>query len=115
MTDHVAILNRLERENRRLKLAVVVVLAVVAGTALMAQLPPPERVEAQEFVLVSETGEVRAMLNLGQYPMLSFYDDNEELTMILGMSTDGPVLGAIQPDGTPLNYLSPDPHVVPLR
>ena len=115
MTDHNALLDRLERENRRLKIAVVVVLAVVAGSALTAQPPPAEQITAQEFVLVTETGETRALLNMAPYPTLSFYDADGEPTMILGMGADGPVLGAMRPDGTPYNYLDPDPHVNPLR
>ena len=42
MTDH-ALLDRMARENRRLKIAVVVALAILARTALTAQLPPAER------------------------------------------------------------------------
>ena len=115
MTSRNTLLRRLERENRRLKVVVAVAVAFMAGTALVAQLPPPEQVAAQEFALVSETGETRALLSMSPHPSLSFYDEDGELTMILGMGADGPVLGAIQPDGTPLNYLSPDPQVNPHR
>ena len=115
MTDHDALLARLERENRWLRIAGVALLAVIAGTALAAQPPPTEQITAREFVLVSESGETRALLNMAPNPMLSFYDSDGEPTMILGMGADGPVLGAIQPDGTPFNYLNPDPRVNPLQ
>ena len=114
MTHH-ALLDRIARENRRLKIAIAVVLAILAGTALTAQPPAAEQITAREFVLVSETGETRALLNMAPHPTLSFYDENGEPTMILGMGADGPVLGAVRPDGTPYNHLSPDPHVSPLR
>ena len=110
-----ALLDRLERENRRLKIAVVVVLAVIAGTALTAQPPPAEQITAQEFVLVDASGETRALLNMAPHPTLSFYDEDGEPTMILGLGPDGPVLGAMRPDGTPYNYLDLGPHVNPLR
>ena len=96
-------------------LALAVVLAVSMGTVIGAQLAPAERLEAQEFVLVDAQGETRARLSMDPRPTLTFYDDGEELVMVLGMTDDGPVLGAIGPDGEPRNYLGPDPHVNPLR
>ena len=115
MTETNALVDQLRRENRSLKIAVVVALTVMTCAALTAQPPPAERITAQEFVLVSESGETRALLNMAPHPTLSFYDEDREPTMILGMGADGPVLGAIRPDGTPYNYLNPDPHVNPLR
>ena len=105
MADHIELLRRLERDNRRLKGAILVVMVVMAVSVLTAQLTPPERVEAQEFALVSETGDLRAVLGMGRFPHLTFFNADEDLSIALSMSTAGPVLSVVQPDGTLLNYL----------
>ena len=43
---------------RRLKIATVCVLAVVAGSVLTAQPPPPAQIAAHEFVLVNQPASV---------------------------------------------------------
>jgi hypothetical protein len=82
--DLTARIERLERENRRFKAAAllgvvgIAALTVMAPTAVRQAAPPPapavtEEVRARRFVLVDETGKVRATLdtqNLG-WPHLS--------------------------------------------
>lgn len=55
-------LAQLERENRRLKAAGLLVLIVAGAVFLMGQARPPQRVVASEFVLVNASGEVMAQL-----------------------------------------------------
>jgi len=56
-------LDRLERENRNWKRAVVVILLVMASIVLMGKaLPSPQIVEAQKFLLKDHAGNIRAVL-----------------------------------------------------
>jgi hypothetical protein len=55
-------LARLERENRRLKVAGLLALLAVASAFLMGQTRVPQRIVASEFVLVNASGEVMAQL-----------------------------------------------------
>jgi hypothetical protein len=107
MSDCNAILQRLERENRHLKLLIAIMLALVTAVTTMAQLPgAPARIEAREFVLVNENGRARAVLGIAQEsPTLSFIDPQiGELGVFIGMLPDGPVLGLRQRDGTFRQY-----------
>ena len=69
-------IERLERENRRLKLAGGAVVAVLLGVALVGAVMPqeiPEVIEARGIRVVDENGTVRAeMLDGG----ISYYDEN---------------------------------------
>ncbi|MFQ5848888.1 MAG: hypothetical protein ACE5IQ_14595 [Candidatus Methylomirabilales bacterium] len=55
-------LNRLERENRRLKKLGSVALAVIAATVLMGYVVGEKVVEAERFVLLDPNGQPRAVL-----------------------------------------------------
>ena len=108
MIEYTALLQRLERENRRLKVLVMVTLVLLAASGITAQLSrPAARMEAQEFFLTNEGGSVRAVLGASQdFPILSFFDPaTEDLGMVIGITPSGPVLGVVQPDGTIRNYL----------
>ncbi len=108
MIEYTALLQRLERENRRLKVLVVMTLVLLAAGGITAQLSrPATRVEAQEFFLTNEGGRVRAVLgHTKDFPTLSFFDpETEDLGMVIGMTSSGAVLGVVQPDGTFRNYL----------
>jgi len=59
-------LDRVERENRRLKRAGVVALAVIAAVVLMGQATGSKVVEAQKFVVKDADGTVRAILGEGK-------------------------------------------------
>jgi hypothetical protein len=55
-------LERVERENRRLRQAGLVALLVAVAVVLMGQGRPRRTVEAERFVLKDESGKVRAEL-----------------------------------------------------
>ena len=109
MIEYTALLQRLERENRRLKVLVVVTLVLLAASGIAAQLSrPPARLEAQTFTLTDESGSVRAELrHVKDFPALSFIDPRtQDLGMVIGITPSGPLLGVVQPDGTVRNYLA---------
>ncbi len=106
MNEYTALLRRLDRENRRLKVLLVMAVVLLTASGMAAQLSTA-RMEAQEFVLTDESGSVRAVLGQGRgFPILSFFDPaTEDLGMVIGMTSSGAVLGVVQPDGTIRNYL----------
>ena len=110
MDDYNALLQRVERENRRLKILAVILLAMLSVSSLTAQLPsaPLTRIEAREFVLVNEAGRARAVLNIAkESPMLSFIDPKTgDLGLFLGMLPEGATLGVVQADRKIRNYLT---------
>jgi hypothetical protein len=108
--DYNAILHRLERENRRLKILAVILMAALSASSLVAQLrsEPLARIEAREFVLVTEDGRARAVLNIAkESPTLSFIDPKTgDLGLLLGILPEGATLGVVQPNRGIRNYLS---------
>ena len=107
MIEYTALLQRLERENRRLKVLVVVTVVLLAASGITAQLSPTARIDAQAFTLTDESGSVRAELrHVKDFPTLSFIDpETGDLGMVIGITPSGAVLGVVQPDGTFRNYL----------
>jgi len=104
---------RLEKENRRLKRGALVFLAAIASVGLMAQTKQsapstsqrrrapapapagPTAVEAQGFILKDSNGHVRAELGLnGSTPSLKFKDESGSalVTLALNDSPGGPML-----------------------
>ncbi len=83
-------LERLERENRRMKLAGVVALAVIVAVVLMGQATQSKvvkRVEAEEFVLRDSNGKIRARLAMNELgaPSLSLlYTDGTPVAELWG-------------------------------
>ncbi len=55
-------LDRMERENRRMKQVGVVALAVIAAVVLMGHVVGEKVVEAERFVLLDSSGQPRAVL-----------------------------------------------------
>ncbi|MFQ5852935.1 MAG: hypothetical protein ACE5JU_20435 [Candidatus Binatia bacterium] len=83
-------LDRVERENRRLKRAGVVALAVIGAVVLMGQATGSKVVEAENFTVRDASGRVRAELRMesltgGWSPRLKFYDDDGKLRAVLGL------------------------------
>lgn len=91
-------ISRLERQNRLMKLAgVVLVLGIAATFFYGATTKSPKVIEAQEFRVVDENGKIRVLIGapdeinadretysfLGQ-PGLALYDKNEHLCTFLG-------------------------------
>lgn len=108
-------LERLERENRWLKLGVVVVLLGIAAAVLMGQaMREPKVVTAEQFVLRDSAGEARAVLTMsgdgpgltlfgedGDHaklrispagPELTMYDQGGHMRANLGVQPEGPSL-----------------------
>ncbi len=87
-------LERMERENRRLKRVGVAVLAALAAVVLMAQANPPKVakvIEAERFVLQDAAGKVRGELSVlpGGQAGLGLYDQNANLRAMLSLWRDG--------------------------
>jgi hypothetical protein len=115
-------MERLEKQNRRLKQGALAFLLAIASVALMAQTkqpqsaaqkrrPPtpapaptgPTAVEAQAFILKDSNGHVRAELGLtGSTPSLKFKDENGSALVTLALNSDAP--------GGPMLLLSDPQH-----
>ena len=68
-------LERVEKENRRLKRAALGILVLAGAVLLMGQARPDRTIEAQKFVLKDATGKARAVLGMfAGRPTLSLYD-----------------------------------------
>ncbi len=90
-------LNRLERENRRLKRAGVIALAVMTAVVLMGKATAgkvAKVIEAEGFVLRDARGTVRARLETLSFGkvQLVLFDKDEKPQSILGVGSDGPGL-----------------------
>ncbi len=84
---------KLEKANRRLKLAGVLALALVGCSLLLGAASPKRTVEAEEFILRDANGEVRAILHMKPNgPGLLFYDANGESRVALAVTRLGPML-----------------------
>jgi hypothetical protein len=116
-------MERLEKENRRLKRGALAVLLAIASVGVMAQTkqtapsgaqkrrPPaaapaptgPTAVEAQGFILKDLNGHVRAELGLtGSAPSLKFKDESGSTLVTLALNSDAP--------GGPMLLLSDPQH-----
>lgn len=116
---------RLEKENRRLKRGGLAFVLLIASVGLMAQTrqnPPagtqrpkgraaapapaptgPTAVEAQSFILKDSNGHVRAELGLtGSAPSLKFKDESGSALVTLALNSDAP--------GGPMLLLSDPQH-----
>ena len=104
----VARLEKVERQNRRLKTAGIAVLVLAAAGLLMGQAMPKARtVEAEGFVLKDERGEVRAKLAMDKgRPMLALSDEHGMPRVGLLVDKDGPMLGMGDEYGMPRVELS---------
>jgi len=101
--DVLARLDRLERQNRRLKLgglALLLGLGVVVLAGGQGE-GKPKTVEAERFILRDEFGRQRAALTVskGGDPALYLLDTDEQARVALGLSKDGPGLYFTDPGG----------------
>ena len=97
-------LDRLERGNRRLKLAVAVLLISLAAVGVMGQVSPkaaPKVIEAERFVLRDTSGKPRATLVVAADGTsgLSLYDQNGKGRLRLYVDTSGPSLALADQNG----------------
>jgi len=74
--DANARLEKLERENRRMKKIGIVAVVFASVLFISGQAKTDKVVEANEFRLVDSAGKVRALLSMGSGPELSFYSDH---------------------------------------
>src|SRR5688572_21529933 len=86
-------LARLERENRRLKVIGLLVIAIAASVFLMGQVRPPSEVVAQRFTLVNgdgaRVGELRA--NDDGLPYFGLYAPGQTFAVVaMGLTTWAP-------------------------
>ncbi len=98
-------LDRLERENRRLKLAGAILLLALAAVGAMGQVLPkavPKVIEAERFVLRDTKGKIVAILGADApgTPALSLHDQNEKVRAALAIAADGrPFLALLDQNG----------------
>lgn len=116
-------LKTLEKQNRWLKKAILLVAIVAGSTVFMGQVLPKSHVlEAEKFVLVDAEGKVRGMLSVGSDgphllladatqkaqvkliatrfgPNLWLYDTKGVMRAMLNVSADGPHLAMYAEDG----------------
>lgn len=86
-------LEKLEKQNRRLKRAGLVVMVLAGATLLIGQAKPQWKVEAERFVLMDANGKVRAELGMAVHgPHLAFYDEAGTRRAVLGIVQKGPGL-----------------------
>jgi len=78
--------NRLERQNKLIKLAGIVVALVMAFVLLVgAKEKVPKEIVAESFRVVDTQGRIRAKLSVGQKgPGLGLYDENGKHRAALG-------------------------------
>lgn len=92
-------LERLERENRRVKLLAIGLAIGIAALVLMGQVPATRGtkvIEAERFVLLDTNGRTRAILGAGpQGYALAFYDANGKGRLVVGVDAAGPNLGLL--------------------
>jgi len=90
LTDRV---EKLERQNRRMKQAGTIILILAAAVVLMRQAPTTRTVEANEFVLRDANGRMRAMLKADEdLAGLSFFDANEKPRVSLSVDGETAIL-----------------------
>ncbi len=98
-------LDRLERENRRLKLVGAILLVALAAVGAMGQVLPkavPKVVEAEQFIVRDTKGKIRASLDVvSGVPGLDLLDQNEKTRARLAVAAgDGaPNLDLFDRDG----------------
>ena len=94
-------LEKLERQNRRLRRLGFAPLLLIGGVLLVAQCAPSSRtVQAQRFDLLDSAGRTRAELSmLADGPALKLYDSQQNARAILSVYQNTPNLGLYDPTG----------------
>ncbi len=81
---------RLERQNHRLKQTGLLTLLAIASFFLMGQMKATKALEAGKFILKDGRGKMRAELGLlRDRPMLVFYDEAETVMLSMGAQAEG--------------------------
>jgi len=93
-------LEKLERQNQRLRRAACAALAVVTAFVMIGQAPASRTVSGNRFVLLDAQGRTRAELGLKDgSPGLVLLDANEKVQAALVVSPSGPGLGLFDASG----------------
>ena len=95
-------LDRLERVNRGMKVAVAVVLILASTVVVMGQAFPQMETEirSRRFVVVDRYGKARAFLGLGSKgPRIILIDPTGTRRAMLGLDREGPAFGFYDADG----------------
>jgi hypothetical protein len=103
--------NRLEKENRRMKRLAGLAVVGITALMLMGQAKPshvPKVSEAERFVLRDPNGKVRAALAVVKnQPVLTLHDSDEKMKVLLNIADSGePTLRLFGNDGSESVYLS---------
>lgn len=102
-TEFAKRLEKLERDNRRLKaIAFAVIILAAALCGIYATQPVPEEIMAHRFDLVDNSGTVRASMNVGTSGMsaVTVYNaDGRPGAVMVTSTSGGSVVGAYSPDG----------------
>ena len=87
-------LGRLERENRRLKVAGLMVLTLLGSLVVMGQARPPATVHAQEFVIVDKAGKQLGRIGVGDdgLPILTMRGKDDTIRVLVSVYDDGTAL-----------------------
>ncbi len=86
-------LEKLERQNRRLKQVGAVALILTVSVLLLGQASPKKTVEANEFILNDTTGKTRAILTAFRFgPSLGLFDANGKPRVGMAIAAQGPEL-----------------------
>ena len=95
-------LDKLEKQNRRLKYAGAAALLLVSTALVMGQAAPvPETIEARMFIVRDADGTARAALTVTELgPSLVLYDADGKLRAELTVMETGPRLHLLDADGT---------------
>jgi hypothetical protein len=90
-TELVRRLEKLERDNRRMKRAGIAILALIAGlVAVAATRPVPGVIQAREFDAVDRTGNIRVKMGVGsEGTALTLYDGSGHSEAGLAIPTNG--------------------------
>ncbi len=97
-------LERLEKQNRRLKYVGAAALVLVSAAIHMGQAAPvPETIEARRFLVIDTKGEPRAALGVTEGgPTLALNDADGKLRAALTVTEGGPALVLFDADGRSL-------------
>ena len=95
-------LERLEKQNRKLKYAGAAALVLVSAVLLMGQAAPvPETIEARQFIVRDADGKARAVLGVTEAGgSLGLCDADGNARALLGVTETGPTLWLHDADGT---------------
>lgn len=103
-------LDRLERENRRLKGIVALAAIVAFSLAATAQIAPQQKFTGQSFTLVDSTNHTRAtldMANFGGQPTLTMLNTDGRAVLRIGVTEKGGLVEAVDSTGKVARFPEP--------